>query len=207
MNECELKFKIVDKCQNIFLHKKVQDIGAYFEENRLELDYVVDLEQVSEKGKGIMLRIRQIYCHDILQNILITLKIQNKSNYCLNNTEVEYNLEFDNYQEIIKINRILLDALNLQMKFDSFISKDIDIITLLEKEKLLKYTLIYSKQREEYRFGTCKILFDSFADSIGNFIEIEAESEEELKKMIKVLNLKYEDGEKRNYGKILKGGL
>lgn len=207
INECELKFRIVDKDQNVFLHKKVQDIGACFVDYRQETDYVIDLDQINDKGKGMMLRIRQIYSHDILQDVLITLKIPNRSNYCLNNAEIEYSLEKQNDQNIIQINNILLNSLGIQIRFDLLILKDANVHTVLEKENLIKYVLEYSKQREEYRFESCKILFDSFVDSIGDFIEIEAKSEIELKNMLQILQLNYEDCEKRNYGRILRDGF
>lgn len=201
--ECEIKLPIESVERKNCLIEKVNQAGYVMTDSRMETDVIADTDDCKLRKNGILFRIREERSTSNCR-ILFTVKIKRKSDSFQVNDEIE--MFSDDFQENVmrEIVCIVNRCTGIEIPAEFF-----RILTIANVEAQLGQLAFHNinivqKKRIEYRNSASKITFDMFPDPIGDFLEIETDSEELLQETINTLQLDDNKTEKRNYGQIIR---
>lgn len=202
--ECELKYRIQNKLEEIRIIEKVKNLGFQYKSSNLESDYTPDVEGFLCKKKGLMLRFRIL--EGTQNDVLLTLKIKGDGKDFQDNYEIETLFSEFDMDKFNQINDKLYEATQHRIPIDIRTLKNIDEIKqYLIENSFSQHRMFSQKKRTEYvNEQEEKITLDEFPSNIGKFLEVETATPEELFRIIKMLELNRENFEKRNYGEIIK---
>lgn len=203
--ECEIKYALHNATEKDRFKDYLEKHGFVAEEVRLETDYIPDTPDFLCRKNNLLLRFRNI---KKLKNndILITLKI-GKTN--IQGFQDAYEIQY----YFSDINKELFDKINERLRSATGISLPIQVHKYKSIEALRNYLFdigfpslrtYIEKKRTEYSKRDIHVTFDLFPEKIGNYLEIETQTPEELKRMIEVLKLNPNRLELRDYGDIVK---
>ena len=201
--ECELKFSITSDEEERALVKKMESLGFSHKSHNLESDYTPDVQGFLCRENGLILRFR-VQEGDI-PDVLITLKISGKSKEFQDNYEVEYYTSRFDAEKLKTINAYLKQAAGHTLPNGINNLNDIQSLRkLLANNGFTEHRMLSQKKRSVYESNEAKIAIDEFPKGIGKYIEIEANTPEELFAAAANLGLDKDNAEKRNYGEIIK---
>lgn len=200
-HECELKLKISNNEIENSLRCCLSETGFVKTDFRVETDCVLDT--VDNAFGNMLFRLRKI-TRDSIESILFTVKIKGSSTTFQDNIE----LEIDPYIYSVDDANTIVEAIHKKtgiiIPVGVFAIKDIKVIfSILEKNGVYVQRTT-QKKREEFTGKDAKVTFDIFPDPVGTYFEIESDSEENLYKIVRILNLEQFPLEKRNYGQIVR---
>lgn len=201
-HECELKMKVFDENEEKKIIKNLKKMGHLGGRARLERDFILDNEKNSLKKRRILLRVREI-AQDNKKEILFTLKIKGNATDFQDNIEIETFAGNKDEHTIKQILEFIEKEINVHISSSIFKMNEIaDILKELRKIGIYSYNVV-EKKRTEYIGEKTKASLDVFPVPVGTYLEIEAESKEDLFNAIEQLGLERERFDKRNYGKII----
>ena len=177
-NEIEVKIGVSDLKK---LKKRLSKAGARFNGKISQNDRILDYTDGKLKKEGKLLRVREMSGNG-KKEVLITFKSarEEKGKEIKTREEVQFSTG-ENAKTVLEF----FGKLGLEKK--------------LEFEKIT----------ERYSLGKTKITIDSFPQfkKFGHFYEIEAESEKEIRRLMKLLNAKKEEIVKETYAEMIRNEL
>lgn len=200
--ECEIKYPLTKNNRESF-EDTLRRLGFAITDDRIETDFILDDPNNNCKRNGILFRVRNISRQDS-SCILITLKIKNKSSKFQDNLEIETLSTCFGVQEADKISNTVKHYTNIILTSAQMNTSDITyLLKYLITSGLCKIEIM-QKHRVEYTRSnvSCIISFDELPNPIGQFMEIETHSEDDLYYYINAFSLDELSIEQRNYGKI-----
>lgn len=201
-HECELKFKLSNHEKKLETEKLLKQLGFKFSESRLERDYILDNANFSFRRRHGLFRIRKIIQAQ-KESILLTLKIKGNSQNFQDNLELETFIGAENGSANKDIVQYVKKEMNVLVPDDIFSMNQLpEILERFEEIGLVPYNIV-EKERREFLGEHVKILFDTFPDPIGIYLEIEAGNEMDLFHVVEQLDLKNSNPDRRNYGQII----
>ena len=200
--ECELKFRVLSHEHYKILLNKMLRAGFELHGSHVETDFTPDVYDFSCRRNSIILRFRLF--ESKTSNYLTTLKIAKPNDLFQEFIEIEYYSDIADRDKHSEINRILSQHANISIPEDLDIGEDIfSLVSRLYQIGFVHCRMLSQKKRSLYKKKGISICFDEFPKAIGTYMEIEANSEVELNRVVANLKLDRNQSEHRNYGKLI----
>lgn len=216
--ECELKYRINNFRKDKLIQKLVANDFKYIK-NIVETDFILDTENRLLKHADMLFRIRIESSKELQKSCtLITIKqkrnlliVQNNSsdnvvqeqNKFQDNTEIEFEVNSGKDNETAIGVEILKKKTGCLVSEDDFNNGSAEIIIKRLSKLGFSHVEILQKKRIYYKQNQVVVTIDHFPDTIGDFVEIETYNENDLYETVELLDLKSDDLEYRNYGKLI----
>ncbi len=206
MREVELKARLSVAEEELLLDR-VRDLG--FSEHgkpMVQLDLVLDTNGFAMRKNGLLLRLRE-ETTDGERKLLLTLKIRNPgsgSGNVQDNTELELELPDPASATGFEILGIVNQKLGTAIPETLLASRQLRTGTklLVVEAGLSQVRSALQKSRREFRRDGVAVCFDGFADYMGRFVELEAESPEEVQELASELRIDSSNLVVGNYGQL-----
>lgn len=216
--ECELKYKINNSIKDKLVSKLVAN-GFQYIKSIVETDFILDTKDRLCRHADMLFRIR-IESNEEIQKSRTLITIKQKRNLSIvqtnnddiafeennkfqDNTEIEFEVNSSNTSEAIIGAEILKKATGCLVSESDLKNGSLEILIKRLSQLGFSHVEILQKRRIYYKKNQVVVTIDHFPDTIGDFIEIETYNENDLYKVVKVLDLNSNDLEYRNYGKLI----
>lgn len=202
--ECELKFKISNQKVENDLYKLILEKGYTYYKAVLQTDFILDTIDYSCKDSNLLFRIREEMDTNSKNSVwIITIKIKGRSKNFQDNYEIEFPVDgLENIKHDLVVD-VLKGTTSIKLSSHIFRCNNVEnLIYDLIQTGFSEYSVM-QKKRSYYKGSNSNVMFDIFPEPIGKFLEIETFNEHDLYETVKLLNLRQEEMEQRNYGKIV----
>jgi len=203
--ECEIKLALLDDLEIQKIKKRLLAIGFVPGEEQLESDFIPDTKDFLCRKSNLLLRFRRVQKKKS-EDILLTLKIGKTTVAGFQDArELQYNFSAVQPDIFARINEILKAATGIELpdKIHSFHNLS-DLRVFLAELGFPALRTMIEKKRTIFTTDNFVVTFDVFPQNIGQYLEIEASTPEDLKVMIAKLKLPQDRLETRDYGDIVK---
>ena len=203
-HECEANYPLRSADDREKLEQRIVGCGFVCKGDQFESDVVPDTADFRCRQQKLVLRFRHITRKDNT-DVLVTLKVRGEAAHFQEHFELEYYLSKPNAAIFADIRTTFRDRISVDLPetLNNFKPDQFDMLIADVKKILPSHRIVFEKVRRTYTRGDCKALIDTLPEGLGDYLELEAPSPDQLQALIIELGLADTARDPRDYGQLL----